>query len=79
MVKLTISYGHDIHRIEMGEKTYAAIRDGQKIELDGQGFAHEEDGAVMDHWVFNREPGDIYFWLDNGAEFHAQRSWIENS
>jgi hypothetical protein len=33
----------------------------------------------MDHWVFNREPGDIYFWLDNGAEFHAQRSWIENS
>ena len=77
-VRLSISYGHDIHYIQLDEKTYAAISSGQKIKLDGQGFSHEEDGTVLDHWVFNREPGEIYFWLDSGAEFHAHDSWIED-
>jgi hypothetical protein len=37
------------------------------------------DGCVVDHWVFNDKPGEIYFWLDNGAEFKAQASWIDTS
>ena len=64
MVRIRISYGYDIHEIEIDEKTYAAIENGQEVEMDGQGFVHEEDGSVVDHWVFNREPGEIYFWLD---------------
>ena len=76
MVILTISYGYDIHSIEMDEESYTAVNNGRKVELDGQGFVHEQDGAVADHWVFNRKAGEIYFWLDNGAEFYAQDSWI---
>jgi hypothetical protein len=38
MVRLRISYGYDVHSIEMDEKTYAAIKSGQKVTLDGEGF-----------------------------------------
>lgn len=79
MVILYVNYGPDIHRIELGEETYSAIKAGAKIEIDGQGFSHEEDGEVQDHWRFNREPGEIYFWLDNGAEFYSQNSWVDTS
>jgi hypothetical protein len=79
MVKLTISSGYDIHSIEMDDDTYAAVKSGQKVTLEGQGFVHEEEGEVLDHWVFNDTPGDIYFWLDNGAEFRAQNFWVEDS
>ncbi|WP_315795707.1 hypothetical protein [Bradyrhizobium sp. SZCCHNRI3043] len=79
MVKLTVSYGYDIHSIELDDATYAAIKSGQKVALDGQGFVHEEEGKVLDHWVFNNTPGDIYFWLDSGAEFRARDSWIEDA
>ena len=53
----------------MNDVTYAAIKSGQKVTLEGQGFAHEEDGKVLDHWVFNDTPGDIYFWQpDDSAD-----------
>ncbi|WP_426611836.1 hypothetical protein [Bradyrhizobium sp. McL0616] len=79
MVRVTIDYGYDIHSIEISDVTYAAIKSGQKVTLEGQGFVHEEEGEVLDHWVFNDTLGDIYFWLDSGAEFRAENSWIENS
>ena len=69
---LTVSYGYDIHRIELDEKTYAAVKSGTKVQVDGQGFPDEEDGPTQDHWIFNRAPGEIYFWLDNGAEFYGE-------
>jgi hypothetical protein len=79
MVILTISYGYDIHSIEMDENSYSAIENGKRVKLDGQGFMHEEDGMVADHWVFNEKPGEIYFWLGNGAEFNCHDGpWIEN-
>ncbi len=65
MVQVTINYGYDIHSIEVDVVTWAAIKAGQKVTIEGQGFIHEEDGKVLDHWVFNALPGDIYFWLDN--------------
>ena len=75
-VRLTVSYGYDIHHIEMDEKTYAAIEDGQKVKLDGQGFSHEEDGRVLDHWVFNGKPGEIYFFGSTMARnFKRGRNW----
>jgi hypothetical protein len=80
MVKLTISYGYDIHRIEIDDESFAAIENGHRVELDGQGFVHDEDGMVADHWVFNEEPGEIYFWLDNGTRFNRHDGpWIENA
>jgi hypothetical protein len=50
----------------------AAIEKGRKVALRGQGFIHEEDGMVGDHWIFNEKPGEIYFWLDNGGQFHCE-------
>jgi hypothetical protein len=79
MVTLTISYGYDIHSIEMDAVTFAAIKSGRRVTLEGQGFTHEEDGEVLDHWVFNDSPGAIFFWLDNGAEFRAENSWVEET
>jgi hypothetical protein len=79
MVILTINYGYDTHSIRLEDETYAAIQSGQRVALDGQGFAHEEAGWVVDHWVFNDTPGDIYFWLDGGAELRALASWTEDN
>ena len=77
MPKIQISYGYDIHEIEVTADELTAIKKGDRISVEGQGFVHEEDGEVQDYWEFNREPGKIYFWLDNGAEFNASEIWIE--
>ena len=45
----------------MDEKT-ASTEDGQKVKLDGQGFSHEEDGRVLDHWFLTASRA-IYFGL----------------
>lgn len=77
MPTITTSYGYDIHSIEVDHKTLERIQAGECVEIDGQGFAHETDGEVIDHWVFNRSPGEIYFWLDNGAEFYGDQLWVD--
>ena len=61
-ITITIDYGSDSHSMEMNDVTYAAIKSGQKVTLEGQSFLREEDGKVLDHWVFSDTPGDIYFW-----------------
>jgi hypothetical protein len=78
LIKLTIDYGYDIHSIELDDQTHAQIKAGEKVRTEGQGFWHEEDGEVKDYWKFNQNPGEIYFSLENGAEFFAQNSWIED-
>ena len=37
MVILTINYGYDIHSIETDKVSYTAVKNGHKVELDGQG------------------------------------------
>lgn len=59
--------------------TYAATASGRNVTLDGQGFGHEEDGCVQDHWTSNKTPSGTYFWLDNGAEFHAREQWVDET
>ncbi len=70
---ISVSYGYGIHSIDVDEATFAAIKAGKRIEIVGQGFMHEEDRLQQDHWVFNREPNEIYFYLENGAEFFCER------
>jgi hypothetical protein len=77
MIKLVIDYGYDKHSIILDKKTYSSVRSGEEVSIDGQGFIHEDDGEMLDHWCFNRAPGQIYFWLDNGAEFEARDFWLE--
>jgi len=79
MPTITISYGYDIHRIRVDEPTFVRINRGNVVEVDGQGFGHEEDGLLIDHWVFNNDFGKVMFWLDNGAEYHGQEVWVEDS
>ncbi len=76
MLRLTISYGYDNHSIVVSPETLAAIQSGKKIEIDGQGFQHEEDGCVQDHWVFNDDRSPVVVWLDNEAEFFAEEFFI---
>jgi hypothetical protein len=77
MPTVRISYDYDIHEIGITADELAAIKRGDQISIDGQGFFHEEDGEVQDYWEFNKEPGEIYFWLDNGAEFYAHEIWFD--
>ena len=79
MVKITISFGYDTHSINISEAQYERIKAGKRVRIRGQGFMHEEEGHVLDHWAFNETPGSIRFWLDNAVEFHAQEFWIEGS
>ncbi len=71
MPTLSIDYGFDIHSIEIASDELDLIEAGQKVELEGQGFLHEFDGFLRDHWIFNSTPGEVMFWLDNGATFHG--------
>ena len=77
MIRLTVSYGYDVHSIELDDSIYAKIKAGEAIRIAGQGFIHEEDGEVQDTWIFNATPGEISFHLENGAEFIAQDSWVD--
>jgi hypothetical protein len=72
-ITITLNYGYDIHSIEVDRATYERIKAGEKVTMDGQGFSDEEDGWMVDHWVFNKEPNEeAYFRLDNAAEFRGE-------
>lgn len=77
MKTITMDYGYDIHGIEIDDQVYAQIKAGKKVEIQGQGFMDEIDGPVQDYWKFNENPGEIKFFLDNGADFIAQNWWLE--
>ena len=79
MIRVTIDFGYDIHHINVDDLTYRQIKSGKKVEVDGQGFTHEEDGHLVDHWKFNDTPGDACFRLDNGAEFRADDIWFDEN
>ncbi len=77
MPTIYVNYGYDVHSVNVSAATLSAVRAGKPIQIDGQGFLHEEDGFVDDHWSFTGPGNPARFWLDNGAEFHAQEMWFE--
>jgi len=75
-VRITISYGYDIHWIELSQKTFSRIQKGKKVEIRGQGFSTEE-GSTQDHCVFNhKEPGGVHVWCDDGRDLYKERGWL---
>lgn len=74
---LTISYGYDIHSVELDRSLYEAFANGDVVELDGQGFSYEEEGWQQDHWILDGKTGEIAVQLANCAEFIAQDHWID--
>jgi hypothetical protein len=72
-VKITISYGYDIHSIVVSRRTFDRIEHGAKIKIKGQGFP-TDDGIVPDHWIFNGEPR-IVVYCDDGRDLYREDSW----
>lgn len=51
-LRLTVSYGYDIHSILLLENDVERIVRGEAVTLDGHGFCGEE-GLEQDTWMFN--------------------------
>ena len=49
MPKIQIDYGYDFHEIEVTGDELTAIKKGDQISVEGQGFVHEEFGEVQDY------------------------------
>lgn len=72
-VRVTVSYGYDIHSVHFAARTLARIRRGEVIQIKGQGFNWDERRA-QDFWDFNREaPGALYISTDDGGEIYIGR------
>ncbi len=68
-IKITISYGYDIHTLELSSSYYEKIKDGETLDIEGQGFSIEGE-VVQDTWHFNAR--NIKIDCENGFEiFHG--------
>jgi hypothetical protein len=68
-IKITISYGYDIHTLELSSSDYEKIKDGETLDIEGQGFSIEGE-VVQDTWHFNAR--NIKIDCENGFEiFHG--------
>jgi hypothetical protein len=75
-VKITVHYGDGAHSITVSQKTFAEIRAGKEITLQGDGFALEE-GIVADYWEFNSDTaGAVRVYCDNGRQLFRGEGWL---
>ena len=51
-VRLTVSYGYDIHSVEVLASTWLQIQCGEAVTVQGQGFSVEGEFS-QDEWAFN--------------------------
>ena len=77
MPKIYADYGYDVHSVEVDKATFARIKSGDDVSLEGQGFMYDDEGWVQDHWSFNGPDYPAYLILDNGAEFYCEKIWFE--
>ncbi len=68
MVRVVVDYGYDLHSIIVAETTFAQIRMGKPVTLQGQGFPVE--GVMeLDSWAFNfGTVGAVHVMTDTGRE-----------
>lgn len=67
-IRLTISYGYDIHKIDFSKSTYKKVMDGGSIEITGQGFV-VEGRLLQDFWKFDQDSLEVY--CDHGFEVYS--------
>ncbi len=68
-IKINISYGYDIHGLELSVSDYEKIKNGDTLEIQGQGFSIEGEVA-HDTWRF--DAGNIEVSCENGFQvFHG--------
>jgi hypothetical protein len=85
LIKITVSYGYDIHSIEFSKRTYDRILTGQYVKIKGPKFVCEGVNGKFpqDYWVFNREgTGSIYVYAVDGrdiyiGEFNDGNVWVD--
>jgi hypothetical protein len=51
-VRLTVSYGYDVHSLEIPVSTWEQIQVGEVVTVQGDGFSVEGEFS-QDEWVFN--------------------------
>ena len=74
-VRITVNYGDGVHSITVSQKTFAEIRGGKEVTLQGDGFATEE-GIVADYWEFNTDAaGSVKVYCDNGRQLYRGDGW----
>ena len=64
-IKITISYGYDIHSLTVSENEFEDINNGGSIEFKGQGFSIEGE-VVQDTWYFANKK--LRIACENGFE-----------
>lgn len=64
-VRITISYGYDIHTLELSAKQFEKINGGLSIDVNGQGFFIEGEKS-QDIWSFKNKC--IHVTCDNGFD-----------
>jgi hypothetical protein len=76
-VRITVRCGDGFHSITVSQKTFADIRGGNKITLQGDGFANEE-GTVADYLEFNTDSlgSVVKVYCDNGRQLFRGDSWL---
>lgn len=65
LIRITITYGYDVHSLEIEKRIYSQILKGEEVELDGQGFSIEGK-VVQDFWRFGS--GTLNVYCDDGFE-----------
>ncbi len=75
-VRITVRCEHGVHSITISHKTFAEIRGGRELTLQGDGFATEE-GVVSDFWEFDADGrGSVRVYCDNEKELYRGDSWL---
>jgi hypothetical protein len=65
-----------LHWLTVSHKTFAEMRDGKKLTLQGDGFVDEE-GIVRDYWEFNSDgAGSVRVYCDNGRQVYRGDKWL---
>jgi hypothetical protein len=67
-IRLTISYGYDIHKLDLPKNTYDKVKNGELIEVVGQGFAIE-GSLKKDFWIFGK--GFLEVYCEDGFEVYS--------
>ena len=63
-------------QITVSQKTFAEIRAGKEITLQGDGFALEE-GIAADYWEFNSDTvRSARVYCDNGRQLFRGDGWL---
>jgi hypothetical protein len=75
-VRITVRCGDGVHSITVSQKTYAEIRAGKEMTLQGDGFVSEE-GTIPDYWKFNSDSlGSVKVYCDNGRQLFRGDGWL---